>query len=462
VQLGGRLPPEKRLRKAIVGLCEEEPFYGSVAVHLEVCATDAVPTAGVVPGEGTLLFDPDFVDGLSDPQLCGLVAHEVLHLVLDFGERRGERDPERWNTAQDVVINHALVEDGFALPPGGVIPEDGRIEAGPVVVERIGSKTSESVYDELADAADALSDLSGPNRRAVADGDGSDRVGPTDAAESRNGDDCDADSGGTDGEGSEGPSDDRDERYLGELAAENPGGFDVHPDGEEHDRPAAGADVDGGPDWERLAIEAAQAARRTAAERGTTPAGVVERIGEQTSESVDWRALLRERVAGSLPSGYTWRRPADKSRAAGAYLPDAESRRLDAVVAVDTSGSMTAGALGRALGELRRLEAEYDELDLPLVQHDAAIHCVTREWRPGLAGGLEIEGRGGTSHRPVFAWLRENRPRTDLLVAVTDGRTDLPETLPPGLDVVWVLVGETVREPDHGTTVRVDPTDPSV
>jgi predicted metal-dependent peptidase len=462
VQLGGRLPPEKRLHRAILGLCEDEPFYGSVAVHLDTRATDALPTAGVLPGEGTLLFDPDFVDGLSDPQLRGLVAHEVLHLVLEFGERRGERDPERWNTAQDVVINHALVEDGFTLPPGGVIPDEGRIEAGPVVVERIGSKTSESVYDELADAAGALSDLSGPNRRAVADDGGNDTGGTSAGTENRAADDSDAGSEGADGEDGEGPGDGREERYLGELAEENPGGFDVHPDGESHDRPAAGADVDGGPDWERLAVEAAQAARRAAAERGTTPAGVVERIEARTSESVDWRSLLRERIAGSLPSGYTWWRPADKSRAAGAYLPATESRRLEAVVALDTSGSMTAGGLELALGHLRSLESEYDDLDLTLVQHDAAIHRVTREWRPGLAADLEVEGRGGTSHRPVFAWLRENRPRADLLVAVTDGRTDLPERLPPGLDVVWVLVGETVREPDPGTAVRVDPGDPSV
>ncbi len=427
MQLGGHLPPEKRIRKAIVDLCDSQPFYGSVAMHVEIrAAGDIVPTAGVLP-EGVLLYNPDFVADLEEARLRGLVAHEVLHLVLDFGPRREARDLQTWNTAQDVCINHMVLADGFDLPPGGVIPEDGQFEVGPLVVEDVGSKTSEAVYDELAEADAAVDDLSGPNRRAI--------------------------------EQSESEPEGDETGSSAALADRNPGGFDVHLGDPEHldeeDIVGTAAEPVEGRDWDEIAVEAAQQARRVAAERGTAPAGVLERVRASTSETVDWRSLLREQVAGSLPSGYTWRRPADKSRAADTYLPATESRRLAAVVALDTSGSMDTDALGRALGELHALEREYDELDLTLLQHDAAVQRVTREWRPSTAVEFEAEGRGGTSHRPVFEWLARERPDADLLVAVTDGLTDLPESMPPGLDVVWVLVGERVREPDRGVAVRV-------
>lgn len=431
MQLGGSLPPEKRISRAILDLCEAHPFYGSVAMHVDLRATSdpQVPTAGVLP-EGVLLYNPDFLEGLDDARLRGLVAHEVLHLVLDFGERRRDRELQLWNTAQDVVINHMLVVDGFELPSGGVIPEDGRLEAGPFTVDDIEGKTSESIYDELLDGEGSPSELSGPNRRGA---DPSERDGD----------------GEQEGDGTDGSLPDA-------LADQNPGGFDVHP-GDADEQAVEPADADEAPDWERIAVEAAQHSRQVAAERGTVPGAAVERIRERTSETVDWRSVLRERIAGSLPSGYTWRRPADKSRAADTYLPDTVSRRLEAVVALDTSGSMSPDTLGVALGELRSLEREYDDLDLTLVQHDARVQGVVREWRPSRAVAFEAEGRGGTSHRPVFEWLRTERPGVEVLVAVTDGHTEIPESIPPGLDVVWVLVGETVREPDVGVTVRVEP-----
>jgi predicted metal-dependent peptidase len=428
MQLGGTLPPEKRVRKAVLDLCEAHPFYGSVAMRVDCRATSdpQIPTAGVRP-DGVLLYNPDFLEGLDDAHLRGLVAHEVLHLVLDFGERRRDRDLQAWNTAQDVVINHMLVVDGFDLPPGGVIPEDGRLDAGPFTVEGIEGKTSESIYDELIQEG-SPADLSGPNRRAVGERDG-------DPAR--------------EGDGTQ-------EALPAALADQNPGGFDIHLN-EEDGLAGEAAGGEEAPDWERVAVEAAGQSRQVAAERGTSPGAAIERIRERTSETVDWRSVLREQVTGSLPSGYTWRRPADKSRAAETYLPATVNRRLEAVVALDTSGSMRPATLGVALGELRSLEREYDELALTLVQHDATVQRVAREWRPSRAVEFEAAGRGGTSHRPVFEWLRAERPGVDALVAVTDGHTEMPESVPPGLDVVWVLVGESVREPDVGVTVRVDP-----
>jgi predicted metal-dependent peptidase len=487
MRLGRTLPPTKRVRKALVELSDERPFYGRVAMQLTVAdASDRadVPTAGVT-ADGTFFVDPSFVGDLSASQLRGLVAHEVLHLVLDFSERRLDRDLQRWNTAQDAVINHYLVEDGFALPEG-VVPEDGRVQIGEHTVDDIGAKTSESIYDELTEVREALDDLDGPNRVAgrveASGGDGDDGsesdddddddgITGGDGAHEGDADDADrdpgADAGGDDdaeatetiGPGETGePDGEREEtddpRASGDAgdatpAAQNPGGFDVHLDDLD-------MVVDGdGPDWDRIAVQAAQAARREARNRGTDPAAIVERVRRAHSEQVGWRTLLREEVTGRLPAEYTWERPADKSRPAGTYLPATESRKLDAVVALDTSASMGTDQVATALGELRSLAREFDDLDVTMLQHDAAVHRVDDDWQGGRPE-LEIEGRGGTSHVPVFEWCRENRPDADLLVAVTDGRTDVPDP-PLPCDVVWLLVGTDVETPALGRAVRVLP-----
>lgn len=71
---------------------------------------------------GSIVLDPDFVDGLEKEELAGVLAHEMLHLVLLHHGRRGSRDPWMWNIATDMCINKALQDDGIRLPKGAVLP----------------------------------------------------------------------------------------------------------------------------------------------------------------------------------------------------------------------------------------------------------------------------------------------------------------------------------------------------
>ena len=54
--------------------------------------------------------------GCSDPELIGLLAHEVMHPAMQHHTRRGDRDPALWNDAADYAINPILTEAGFTLP----------------------------------------------------------------------------------------------------------------------------------------------------------------------------------------------------------------------------------------------------------------------------------------------------------------------------------------------------------
>ena len=101
----------KRLSKAKTSLILEHPFIGSVALNMPMELSDAVPTAAT--NGKRVLFNPGFIEPLTDEQLKFLVAHECMHPMLEHNFRRGERDPIKWNKAADFVINQLLTDEGI-------------------------------------------------------------------------------------------------------------------------------------------------------------------------------------------------------------------------------------------------------------------------------------------------------------------------------------------------------------
>ena len=74
-----------------------------------------MPTAGIAfdkkTGEGLkFLINPNFWAKLSDHSKAFVIGHECLHVYFDHGRRSLGLDPFLANLAQDVVINHYLVD----------------------------------------------------------------------------------------------------------------------------------------------------------------------------------------------------------------------------------------------------------------------------------------------------------------------------------------------------------------
>lgn len=106
----------RKLAKARTLLLIEQPFYGVLALRLQLVARNEIPTLAV---DGTHIFyNEKFVDGLPGDQLRTAVAHEVGHCVFQHIGRRGARNPQKWNLAGDHVINLLLEEAKFAPIPG--------------------------------------------------------------------------------------------------------------------------------------------------------------------------------------------------------------------------------------------------------------------------------------------------------------------------------------------------------
>ena len=114
----------KRLQGSLLRIRGDHPFFGTLALFAEIRVDDSVTTAGT---DGKVLwFNPGFVESLDSPQLCGLVAHELLHAALLHVQRRRERDARLWNIAADIVVNGMIRADtAYGLPAGGV--EDAKL-----------------------------------------------------------------------------------------------------------------------------------------------------------------------------------------------------------------------------------------------------------------------------------------------------------------------------------------------
>ncbi len=110
---------DKRLQGALLRIRGDHPFFGTLALFAEFRVSDTVPTAAT---DGKVLwFNPDFTAKQNPSQLCGLIAHELLHAALQHLPRRRERDPQLWNIAADIVVNGMVAGDtNYTLPEGGV------------------------------------------------------------------------------------------------------------------------------------------------------------------------------------------------------------------------------------------------------------------------------------------------------------------------------------------------------
>ena len=98
------------------------PTFGSVIANLEFQASKDIATAGT-DGK-VLLYNPKFVNGLSDKERTFLFAHEVCHVAFEHIFRSEGKDKQLWNIATDSVINALLKQDGLPMIEGGVdIPE---------------------------------------------------------------------------------------------------------------------------------------------------------------------------------------------------------------------------------------------------------------------------------------------------------------------------------------------------
>ena len=127
----------KRVTKARTTLVLSQPFFGSLALGQMMIEESHLPT--MATNGKVIKYNPDFVAKLTQPELVGVMAHEVMHTAALHHTRRGVRQPRLWNIAADYAINGLLIRAGFTLPQGALI--DARFDG----------KGAEEIYSTLQD-----------------------------------------------------------------------------------------------------------------------------------------------------------------------------------------------------------------------------------------------------------------------------------------------------------------------
>lgn len=125
----------KMISKARTHLMFDQPFFGSLALTLNMVEDSEIPT--MCTDGKRIKYNPEFVQLHSLEEIKGVIAHEVMHVALQHMLRRGDYNAELWNMATDYAINQIVVDSGMSLPECGLLDDQYR------------GMSSESIYNRL-------------------------------------------------------------------------------------------------------------------------------------------------------------------------------------------------------------------------------------------------------------------------------------------------------------------------
>ncbi len=351
-------------------------FFAHLALRVECYHKFGI---GTMATDGSrIIYEPEFVCSLTKEELVGVLVHEVMHCVLDHMGRRNSREPQRFNVAADLAINHLLKEAGYSLPKGGCFVGQKPFEKLPE------NLSAEEYYDLIPDLPKGMN--------------------------------------GQDPGGCGGFEDPKDQAAAAQNAA----------------------------DW-AVSVAAAETAAK---QKGDLPASIARLLGQLQEAKIDWKAQLREFLTIFHPVRNDWNRPNRRYLNQGLYLPTLNGERLGHIaVAIDTSGSIGEDELKEFGGEIMGIIGE-SPTKLTVVWCDAAIGRID-EYDDISQHDLKLDGPGGggTSHKPVFAWVDQQDPAPDCVVCLTDLCTDFPDK-PSPVPTLWVSTVKDSKAP-WGDTIHL-------
>lgn len=96
-------------------------FFAASLLQTKFVVDNTQPTAWT---DMTVIgYNSEFIESLDVPTAKFVIVHELLHILLKHGLRRGNRDPEEWNKACDFAINIMLKDLRFSIWSWALIDE---------------------------------------------------------------------------------------------------------------------------------------------------------------------------------------------------------------------------------------------------------------------------------------------------------------------------------------------------
>jgi predicted metal-dependent peptidase len=384
MSLFAELSPMERMIRARAQLIIKQPFFGTLALHLELVESHAVRTMSTDGKK--ILFNPIFLYTLDDEEIEAVIAHEVYHCALRHHTRRGKRERKLWNAAADYAANRDLLMVPFKLPKWALFDP------------RFDGLTAEEIYYILEQEREQ--------------GGGGEEEGE-EAGDGENGD----------GAGKPGGSD---PGGCGEIV-------DAEPEGSEGQKAEEEAV------WESHVRAALAVATR---HHGSIPAHLRRLSEVLNNPRKDWREELDRFVDPMASTTTTWSMPNKRFIGRGMILPRQIRDGVNHLgIGVDVSGSIDQKAINSFTGHIQGM------LDTGMVSKVTAVYCddevqKVEEFEAGDQVKIDTDGGGGTAMAPVFAWFLDNAPDVAGIVMLSDliiGQNDFGPD--PGIPTLWAGYG---------------------
>jgi len=390
----------EKLVTARVGLLLKASFFGNLATRLKLVNADEWCGTAATDGRN-FYYNSRFIKMLKTKEIEFLFGHEVLHCVYDHFGRRGDRDPQIWNIANDFCVNGDLVKHKVGE----------LITTVPALYDtKYDGMSSEEVFDDLMKNAKKLN-----------------------------------------------MSDLIDKMIDEHLDGEGEGDGDGDGDGNGKGRPKLSEE-------ERRAIrdeikEAMLAAAATVDGAGNIPAGVRRIIQDLTEPKMNWRELLRMQLESTIKSDYTWMRASRKGWHMDAVMPGMKlDPMIDIALFIDASGSMNENMLKDILSETANIMESFPAYKIHVVTFDTECYNPQQYDSENLDDirDYEVKGGGGTDFDAIFRYLKDNEIEPKRLVVFTDGYPWGSWGDENYADTVWILHGTTTIVPPWGQYAYYD------
>jgi predicted metal-dependent peptidase len=383
---------------ARVGLLLKASFFGNMATRLTLVNADEWCPTAATDGRN-FYYNSRFIKMLRPKEVEFLFGHEVLHCVYDHFGRRGDRDPQLWNIADDFCVNGDLKKHNVGE----------FITSVPCLYDKkYEGMSAEEVYDILYQNADKI-DIGSLLDKLIdehLDGEG------------------DGDSDGKDGKGRPKLSEEDRRQIKDEI--------------KEAMLSAVAADAEGA---------------------GNLPAGVQRIIRDLTEPQMNWRELLRMQLESTIKSDYTWMRASRKGWHMDAVMPGMKlDPMIDIALFIDASGSMGEAMLKDILSETAGIMESFPAYRIHVASFDTEVYNPQQYDSENLEDITEyqIKGGGGTDFDCVFSYLKENEIEPKRLVVFTDGYPYGSWGDENYADTVWILHGTTTIVPPWGQHAYYD------
>ena len=399
-------------------LLTRQPFIGTVLMHLEMIPITHGCSTAQTDGRAVYM-NCHFYAGLDLEERLFVLAHETWHCVLLHFVRKQSRTQHGFNIACDLEIHFILMKERMKEP--FVLPHDPAWDG----------LSAEEIYEKFKHrnpkkmTPPKCSKGIQPGKDGGSFDDHIYKQPSTEQPDSPSKGSQDSESG-ISGKDSSGNESGANEKTIDDSTIEK---------------------------IRRIVIQSAQMVER---QRGHLPEHIRGIIARLQKPELNWKELLKQFVTSAYGGTRRWLPPARRYIGMGLYLQSRRSERLEAVLAIDTSGSTT-GDQPQFFTELANLLNTFGFYQLTVIQCDCTIQKVeTFSDAKPLPRNYQWEslGLGGTSFIPPFDYIREKKLRPQIMIYLTDGYGPAPDKSSE-FPVLWVLTHDGKKPAPWGRAIKL-------